>query len=68
MGVQLFVLHGLAATGELSVEVNLLCVRVRRCFFFLTIAVGFLSGLQVLKSRRFNTSSNLTLCDAALKP
>lgn len=51
-----------------------LCVRrslsmcVCGLFFFFSIAVGSLSGLQVLKSMRFNTSSNLTLPDTALKP
>ena len=56
----------------LSFEVSL-CVYV--CFamcvcglFFFFFAVGSLSGLQVLKSMRFNTSSNLTLSDTALKP
>lgn len=46
-----------------------LCVCVCMDFlFFFFFAVGSLSGLQVLKSMRFNTSSNLTLPDTALKP
>lgn len=44
------------------------CAFCTQTWRFFPLAVGFLSGLQVLKSMRFNTSSNLTLSDIALKP
>lgn len=57
----------IVVAGSLCLCVLSVCVSAHGHGVF-SLAVGFLSGLQVLKSMRFNTSSNLTLSDIALKP